>query len=289
MRSLISITACVFLIACGSSSGTTIAYWQFDEGSGQKVANEISSTAELQLGNSGGEDIYEPTWATGLRGNALKYDLYSENGNITNFTKNSSSWVASDATSLAPTGSYSVEMLINADSFPAWGAGGPMGLIVFKDIANGKIQYLMRTYISATGTKLLGFYSQHSDGTATNLYMDVDAAGLVMSTHKWYYAAAIFDSATNNLELIIRDMDSGDMASQSFASKPVFGTAATPNPLFGVGYEGGTGRCFDGLIDEIRISDTALADEARLYKVPEPATLALLISGAIFYSRRKSL
>ena len=248
-------------------SPQTAAYWRFDEGNGQEAFNLVgSTTSKLQFGNSAGSDIYDPQWAAGLVGSAMQTKMYSENNNAAVYCKNASTWTSDDAIALTPLDSYSVEVIFNADSYPnyaGWDSDNPMGIMAYKDNTTGKFQYLLRTYkkdYSGQLHKVMHFYSQHADGTNGTIIFDVEAAGLDIVPGKWYYVAAIYDDFSQTMELSVRDIETGQNASTVAAMKPMSPMAATPNPLMTVGSEGTSGRCFDGRIDEVRITSGIVLD-----------------------------
>ncbi len=55
-----------------------LAYWSFDEGSGQTVWDESGNGHDGTLGNSDGEDDHDPVWIDGISGKALEFDAKDE-------------------------------------------------------------------------------------------------------------------------------------------------------------------------------------------------------------------
>ena len=274
MKNKINITYITLLIfiSCQICNAATVAYWKFDEGTGQVVANsEGSSTAQLTRGNSAGVDTWDNDWADGLYGGAVHGDTFTENGGKAKYCKNIYSWTADDARALAPSASYSVEVIFNVDEYPdyaSWDVDNPLGIIAYRDTANTKYQYLLRTNKRDIGGELhkcVHFYSQHSDGTASQIILDVEAAGLDIVPGQWYYVGAIYDDINWSMDLVVRDLQTGITVSKTSWMLPCAGMSATPAPFMLIGTEGGSGRCFNGYIDEVRISNTALAEEERLY------------------------
>jgi hypothetical protein len=41
-----------------------VAYWRFNEGAGQVAADETSNGHDLQLGDTGGTEVVDPTWVS---------------------------------------------------------------------------------------------------------------------------------------------------------------------------------------------------------------------------------
>ncbi|WP_432798709.1 LamG-like jellyroll fold domain-containing protein [Poriferisphaera sp. WC338] len=271
------------LALAAASEGATIAHWTFDEGSGTTAANsDGSATAKLQFGNSGGPDSADPLWATGYSGSAIRDDKPTSN---VSYARNTGGWTATDATNMAPTGSFTIEMFINHDTFSTWG-DQQFGLLSYRN--GSQVQYVMRSYVHhISGDNLIGIFVENSVGD-TNTTFNTSAAGLSMVANQWYYLAAIYDDVAGQLEIVLRDMNDDTTVSTTIASNGMQGITGTPNPLLLIGSEAGGGRSFDGLIDEVRFSDSVVAEGDRLYNpVPEPGTMGLIGLGAMFLAKRK--
>ncbi|HAL44922.1 MAG: hypothetical protein A2Y12_16215 [Planctomycetes bacterium GWF2_42_9] len=249
----------------------TLAYWTFDENTGQITANTNGATdANLQFGSMTSVDNSDPTWSTGLSGSCMKGNKYTAN-NISVYSMNSD-WALKDTELISPGNSYAIEMIINPTSWPmsaTYDANHPMGLLRYYDSADGKTRYLIRLLNSSSLKRCVSFYAIHSDGTSTSYTFNAQNAGVTITPGNWYYIGVIYNdypAGAGTLELIVRDMTTGYTVSGSTTSKPLMAMSDDPNPKFTVGSEYlSGGRCFDGKIDELRISDMAIADSARLY------------------------
>ena len=102
------------------------------------------------------------------------------------------------------------------------------------------------------------------------------------SLDSWHFLAATLDDSTGAMSLYI----DGVLADSTTTSIRPFGALdPTQNPGLGIGnvQSSNYGEYFDGLIDEVRLSDQALAPSAFLdaAPTPEPSTIAILGAGAI--------
>jgi hypothetical protein len=253
----------------------TKAYWKFNENTGQLVQNTSgSSSIDLQFGSSTSSDSSDPTWTTGLYGSAMLGRKYTVN-NVSVYSRDTG-WTLRDKEIMSPGNSFSVETIVNPSSYATsgtWNNCNPMGLVKYWDSASGgKTQFTFRTYTDNDLHRKVRFYAQHADGTNTDFTFDPQAAGLTINTGTWYYMAAIYTdvgNGTGTLELIVRDMSTGTMVSGSTAFKRLAGLTASPSATFLVGseYTTSSGRCFDGKIDEVRISSFAVQPSGRLYSI----------------------
>jgi len=278
-------------IAVGGSqrlfNDTTIADWKFNENSGQFVNNSSgSATARLQFGSSTGSDSSDPTWTTGRDGSAMLGRKYTA-GNVAVYAQNVG-WTLKDAEAFCPGNSYSIETIVNPSSYAASGAQNninPMGLVKFKDTASGgKTQYNLQTFTDNDLRRKVRFYTQHDDGTNTDFTFDPQVAGLTIKTGTWYYIAAIYTDngmGLGTLEIIVRNMSNGATVSGSTSCKPMASLTADPSAqmLIGSEYTTSSGHCFDGKIDEVRISNKAIPEADRLSNSFTPVTVPLTLIG----------
>ncbi len=252
----------------------TLAYWTFDENAGQITANTATNTgaadADLQFGSSVSADVSDPTWSTGRSGSCMLGQKYSVN-NISVYSMNSD-WPLRDTERLCPGNSYTIEMIVNPTSFPAYSVtdtNHPMGLLRYYDAADDQTRYRLRMLNNSSLQRCVNFYALLSDGTSTSYTFNAQSAGVMITPGTWYYLGVIYEdypAGAGTLKIIVRNMDTGYTVSGTTSSKPLMAMSDNPNPKFTVGSEFlSGGRCFDGKIDELRISNAAIADGSRLY------------------------
>ena len=266
---------------------STLAHWKFNENAGQTVANSSgSNTARLQFGSLPTSDSSDPTWTAGRDGSAMLGRKYTA-GNVAVYAQNMG-WTLEDAKAFCPGNSYSVETIVNPSSYATvgtWNNVNPMGMVKFKDLASGgKTQFNLQTFTDNDLRRKVRFYSQHDDGTYTDFIFDPQEAGLTINTGTWYYIAAIYTdigTGLGTLEIVVKNMSSGTTVSGSTACKPMASLKAEPSVqlLVGSEYTNSSGRCFDGKIDEVRISNTAVSEADRLSNSFTAPTVPLTLVG----------
>ena len=253
----------------------TLAYWKFNENTGQLVQNTSgSSSADLRFGSSTGSDTSDPTWTTGLYGSAMLGRKYTA-GNVSVYARDNG-WTLKDKEAMTPGNSYSVEVLCNPTSWPTtstYDKDHPMGLVKYQDSATGgKTQYFINLLNNSSLQSCVRFNANHPDGTSTTYVFNTQAAGVPLASGTWYYIAALYTDSgngTGTLEVIVRNMATGVQVSGTTASKALVGMTSSPTALFLAGseYTTASGRCFNGKIDEVRISNIAVPADKRLYSI----------------------
>lgn len=254
---------------------STLAYWKFNENTGQLVENTSGSgTIDLRFGSSTGSDTSDPTWTTGLYGSAMLDRKYTV-ANVPVYARDNG-WTLKDKESMTPGNSYSIEFLLNPTAWPAtamYDKDHPMGIIRYVDSATGgSTPYTMHLLNNSSLQRCVRFNAPHADGTTTTYVFNAQAAGVTITPGTWYYVAAIYtDNGTGSgtLEIVVRDMTTGATVSGTTSSKPLKGLTTNPSTTFIVGSEFNTssGRCFNGKIDEVRISNIAVPADKRLYSI----------------------
>lgn len=109
-----------------------------------------------------------------------------------------------------------------------------------------------------------------------------------------YYIAAVFDGAAGEITFYAQDIENGGALQSTVVTSGVYSSiqVANTNPL-GIGFlsDGTPGNFTSGIIDEVRLSNTALTQGQLLVAIPEPSTVvslgALAVLSSIVLMRRR--
>ncbi len=301
--SMLGLATMVVLGPVLAAEATTVAYYRFEEG---------SAGAFLE-GNFGGSPF------------ALTNDA-SGNGNHMR-TFNSPPHVGPDTSPrynpTVPVGSVPLTGAANNLSFH-FGAGTgvdgnnddvyvgatPTGTSLNADLDNGStftIEAWVRANDADRWATFIGrdnfageafqtfpglFYFQRSnDGGATQNHIKVQAENKAgdtvavfalapMNSNTWYHVAAVGDGS--NLSLFI-----DGVLQNSTPFDGLFDSPSNQGWTIGRGFFNGPADFWDGYIDEVRFSSTALTPDQFLNAVPEPVSLALLAMGSLMMLARR--
>ncbi len=116
------------------------------------------------------------------------------------------------------------------------------------------------------GTNVIGFFIQDAAGQLAELYAPI-------AVNQWSQVAGTLDDQTGVMKLYVN----GSLVDSTVTSVRALGALTGPNPGLGIGdlQSSLPYQFFNGLIDEVRISDVALTPDQFL-NVPEPSTIVLL-------------
>jgi hypothetical protein len=141
--------------------------------------------------------------------------------------------------------------------------------IVFRgDNRTGLDPYWLGVQKTSAGQLLLQF----EICPASNAKVTISAP---ISMNKWYEAAGTLDNATGKMNLYLN----GQLAATTTTTARPIGALTGANPGVGIGntQSASTAQYFDGLIDEVRISNVALTPNQLLSSPPhQPPTIASL-------------
>lgn len=108
-----------------------------------------------------------------------------------------------------------------------------------------------------------------------------------LTAGQWYYAAVVNDGT--NLSLYLDRNDGAGYVLQGTDPVPLAGALSTMDGTWTIGrgmYNWGVTDWFDGLIDEVRLTNRAM-DPSEFLFVPEPGSLMLWVVGALVLRRRR--
>lgn len=267
--SLTRVAVCFMSIHLGNFLGaTTIGYWRFEEGTADTVATGSNSVLDSSGNELHGTPVAGPVYRADVPGwsnppstRSMEFDGISGHR-----------VVVPDGPLVTLTQSLTLEAFIKAR--PLMPGTGGVGDIVFRaDNRPGLDPYQLGV---GGGGNVLQFQIQNAS----------NQTALIMATipyNAWLHVAGTLDDATGAMKLFVNGTE---VASTITSIRPL-GTldpAWSPGLSIGNDFTGQYGQVFNGWIDEVRISDTALAPSEFL---PEPAAAMLLLAGATLPGMRR--
>lgn len=241
------VVLCVMVMIVSSAQATLVASWSLNEGSGSTAADSSGNSNTGILGGWGSYATPLPTWTTDAApGVGGSYAL--------NFSGNNTV-LGGDSASLDVT-RITLEAWVKLGATP-----DAYDVIVTKHNSYA---------LSFDSIKRVGF----------NVLIGGTSYGIKASTlslNEWHYVAGTYDGSTIKIYV-----DS----TTPYNSTSVTGNIDATTTRFAIGSNiYGTSNNFNGIIDEVRISNVALSGSQ--LNIPEPATMLLLGSGAVALFRKK--
>lgn len=292
------ILSLVFTLSlCSNAHASTTAYWRFGDGS-SFLADSSGNGYTLSTvdGKTAPTQTAIPVSGAGSSFPTSIPQTNASNQYFANF-QSATTTAYTTATNLTHLSAFTVEMYTN------------------KVVQSTSNQYLVSEYSSSEGnfrSYALGIGGSTSSGggaiAANELYVllsesgtdtNIYASGLTIDAADDYYIAMSFDASNqaSGLTFYVQNLtDNGPMQTVSLAH--TITDLYESGQSFRVGgYQNNEGfvassNRLQGIIDEVRLSDTVLA-ESQLLAIPEPSTTVLLIGvlslcGTILW-RRKSV
>jgi hypothetical protein len=287
------LAAVVLALAASTLHASTLAYWRFEEGplyaqvshNGQPDGGFYGGTADSS-GNGNSLSVYQENWAGSQYRSEVPSAIVPQTGTSNNFsikntgglpglyTDPSSSFSASTPMAFTIEASFKVEA-------GAWraivGRDGNFGNQPAMWLGVNDAQGLMFRYVDLDGI----YHDVNSVANAiTGFDYPSDPDGTLAP---WYSAAAVSDGATLSIYLNNALVGSTPLGAGNTAMNAGFNKWTVGRGM----YAGGDGDRGYGYIDEVRISDSALAPGAFLSAVPEPSVGMLGWFGAALLLRRR--
>jgi hypothetical protein len=257
----------------------TIAHYRFETGPNNAAVSSIVDSGPNGLHGTVAGSLTYGSSAGGATG------LYSLNAvGDSNFGR------VANSTLLNPTGDFTVEAFFKGDlPYNGFGTENGHAMIAVKRWTSTPMGYMSTWELAvnlSTGRPVAGISFGGGNGqTLSGLASVLDGA--------WHHIALVYDKdASGNIDAMSLYLD-GVLQAQSSYAMPTLATG-NQNLYIGAGNffgesSGSSFRSnFDGWIDELRLSDTALST-AQFLQIPEPAHTSLWMLGliAIFHSRRR--
>jgi hypothetical protein len=305
----------VLLLGASVASAKTVAYWRFDDMYNPPIDFSEGLASEVAAGNalpdSDGRSVYRKA-------------VHDWSGNGNDLTTWEHAWAGHNWSSDGPCaqvpgpGIENQLSIVNAGNYPAaftWSEqSSPSGTdletwtpsawtieasfkandlwayhtIVGRDGFNVSDEHAMKApvYFSVRPNGVVAIEFSTLD---RQTYQANSAQGLV-TTGQWYHMVAVSDGET--LSLYLNNVLVAQTAGMTGDTRIGIGEGAGGDNYAGtwsVGrgmWNAGHGDRWIGLIDEVRLSDTAL-DPCRFLMVPEPATILILGLGGLTLLRRR--
>lgn len=239
----------------------TVAYWRFEDGDAGQAATGSGSLLDVSGHNLNGTPINGPVFSGSVPGSTVPL-TGEKNLRSLSFNGTSQRVFVPDNAAFALTQSLTLEAYVNvrsvSDSWPRY--------ILFRgDDRAGTDPYALDVYKDGNGDTFLRFF-------VTGTQKTIVAAPLpAYST--WVHVAGTLDDASGKMSLFI----DGELANSITTSERPFGPLLSDRrPGLGIGSlqsNVNPWQYFDGLIDEVRISDTALSPSQFLNAGPVPVPL----------------
>ena len=261
--------ALTLVLNCASSGvAGTVGFWTFEHGSGGTTASGVGSIHDYSGNGNHGTPQMSPTYESVQSGfGSIAMGFYSGVNQKVLFD---------DSLPFRITGSLTIEAVIRYDgSLPGNSYGHNM--ILFRGDDRGGLDPY---YLSVTNDRLSFVVSGESINSNSTVWSDPLVHG------QWYHVAAVLNGVTGRQSIFI---DQTETAYTYTAVRPFATLDALANPGVAIGgaQSGNFQFGFGGVIDQVRLSNTATSFGAQ---VPEPATATIILSMLAMYriQRRRS-
>ena len=222
-----------------------IAYWSFDENTGKYAEDSISSIKdfiEYVFNNAVYTKPQDPQWrSNGVKGGSLLFDGFS-------------SYIERESDSIEqPTDALTIEAWV-APRVYEWGDGGKLSAIVSQYNKDSREGYILGMYRHGTWSLQLGI---------DDSWVEIFCEDHPLEKYQWNYVVATFDKSTSTAKLYLN----GELVKEQSTPLNKGITPSSENLIIGknnfavnlatvFNY-----NMFSGLMDEIKIHNTALSDE----------------------------
>jgi hypothetical protein len=264
MKTCALATAMLLILQAGSSAADTIHYWQFEDSPG--LLEDSVGLATLSAFGSG----LQVTLPESGRGSS--FDVVVE-GTTSAVDVGSTRYLTTGHFTLTD---FTVEVLAHADTLT--GSFGNTLAGAADAQQNTAIGWILQVRYTGIQRELALILCNGSS-------CELNFSGIPVATGKDYFLAAAVDLDGGETTFYVQTLTDGG----PLQSEPVsYSTTSLNAPAnFAIGATGNGNLFFDGLIDEVRISNTTLSEQQLL--IPEPSVIHLLAMGIIGLGWRRSL
>jgi hypothetical protein len=258
-------------MCAGFACAQTVAYWRFEEGTADTVASGLGSVLDSSGHNLNGTPQSGPAYRASVGADPVPATAASNHLSL-DFNDPSRFVFVPDNPLFEQTNNLTVEAYINLH-VPSAGSS----MIVFRGDDRGGLD----SYYLSINEGYLDFFIQDQTGVGTQLLAPYSLE------NQWAHVAGTLDDASGAMLLYINGQQ---VASTTTSVRPTSVLDSTAIPGIGIGNLQSLAlffpQDFNGLIDEVRISNVALDPSQFLNAVPEPSGLLLLAAGGLTLAAR---
>ena len=251
----IALTSLLLFAIGEAAQASTVGYWRFE-----------NSLLDETTNNNDGSPVGDPTYSTSTPVNPVPLTGVSNTSSLA-LDGNGDYVAVPHSSSLNLTTAFTVEFWMNA------GMVQPEPLFLVVDNSHGWVDSTGWFFQGNSTSGQLGFGIGLGGVGAGNFVQAVSTSSVL--DNLWHHIAGVYDSTATGEELKL--YVDGELVSMLAVGDMVTNTR---NINIGASWGGGPfNRHYNGLIDELRISDMALSPNEFLAPVPVPAALPLFLGG----------
>lgn len=241
----------ILLLLPSMASAELIGHWPFDEGSGDTTADLSSSgtTGLISNGDTGGPDGGSVWVNDPVRGSVLGFGGGADSAYVR-------------------AGDIPLMTLDNEFTWAFWANHHPdndmpNNIVVGNRKDGDAVDFTPRQFIKFTPTK----FEWHTNGNGDD---NVEYPDFIDTAGTWQHHAVVKSGADITYYLNGAESSTGVLTQALEVPQPLF---------FGGDNEGADGENWQGMLDEVRIYNSALSAGEVSALVPEPSSVALLLIG----------
>jgi hypothetical protein len=270
----IALTCTVLFAAIAkNAAGSTVAYYRFEEGSPNAVASGTGGVLDSSGNALNGTALNGPTYSPNVPVSTIPQTGASNNLSMHFAGTGQTRVFIPDSSQFSITHSLTIEAYFNVAAIP-----NTAGSILFRgDDRSGFDPYFLNV---EPGQIRFGI----TDASNNSALVTAPLPGY----NQWIFAAGVLDTTNHTMSLYVN----GALANTISTNLIPLG-ALDPSEEPGVAIGGhpstfyGDFMTFDGLIDEVRLSDTALSP-SQFLDVPEPLSLGGMACLSLMCVRRRA-